>query len=240
MDKSRFFLPIPADIMCEHKKTIRHNSPYIQRSYHQHDGFEIYLFLNGNATYYIEQHCANLERGSLFFIRPGELHRVECHSNEPYERISINIRPAILSSLSTACTDLGKCFQGSVDSLDNILLLNHQMVNEFILLSDQLQFYLNSKSGVYGCDVMVNCCLSQILCKMNQLFLNREDTGVVDMMPPFVRHTMEFIDQNLTRNITMADISDHVHHNADYISRSFKKITGLSTQQYLISRESNW
>ncbi len=234
MDKSRFFLPTSADIECDHKKTVHNSLPYVQPYYHQHDGFEIYLFLNGNATYYIEHHCARLEKGSLFFTRPGELHRVECSNEIPYERVTINIRPAVLTALSTGTTNLAQCLHTTASGLDNILLLNNQTINEFLLLTSQLQRYLNLKPGTYGRDLMINCYLSQILYRVNILFLERPYTDAIDIMPPFVKSAMEFIDQNLTKNITMADICAHVHHNADYISRSFKKITGTSTQQYII------
>lgn len=234
MDKSRFFLPILSAVQCEYKKTVPGTLPYVQPYYHQHDGYELYLFLNGNVTYYIEHHCTRLEKGSLFFTRPGELHRVECDGEIPYERITINIRPSVLTALSTENSDLGRCFHTADGGLDNIILLNKQTIHELLFLTGQLQHYLCLESGTYGSDIMVNCYLSQILYRINQLYFARPSGEAKDIMPTFVKYTLEYIDQNLTQNITMADISDHVHHNADYISRSFKKITGISTQQYII------
>ena len=73
MERDKFFLALDRDVRCDHK-----SGGHFTSRYHHHDGFEIYLFLKGEASYYIEQNCYNMKRGCLFNIRPNELHRVEC------------------------------------------------------------------------------------------------------------------------------------------------------------------
>lgn len=64
--------PIETDIYYRHKDI--HTSPFPH--YHKHDAYEIFLLLNGDACYYIEQSCYHISRGSMLVIQPGEYHRI--------------------------------------------------------------------------------------------------------------------------------------------------------------------
>lgn len=227
MERDKFFYALNKDINCQHK-----NGVHFTTQYHHHDGFEIYLFLRGDANYYIEQNCYNMKRGCLFNIRPNELHRVECFNFKVYERVSITLRIPILKALSTEQTDLSKCFNDRPFGENNITYLNEHQINEFMFMVYKLENLLDSKA--YGHDIMAKSYMYQILVFVNNLFLKKSQTEPINIMPPIVNKTMQYIDEHLTEPITMSDIANHIHHNATYISRCFKKVTGVPLQQYII------
>jgi YesN/AraC family two-component response regulator len=225
--RENFFEALNADVICHHKIGVNFTSQY-----HYHDGFEIYLFLEGDANYYIGQNCYHLKRGSLFNIRPSELHRVECFNLKVYERISINIRTSLLNEFSTEQTDLSRCFFDRPFGESNLIILNECQINELILLVHKLEYLIDS--SIYGYDIMARSYLYQILVTVNNLFHKQTQIPTMNIMPPIVNKTMQYIDEHLAEPICMGDLSEHIHHNSTYISRCFKNVTGVPLQQYII------
>lgn len=54
-----------------------------------------------------------------------------------------------------------------------------------------------------------------------------------DNYPFWIKSCMEFIDQNLHREASLIEISEHLHMSASYISVQFKKMTGISITDYI-------
>lgn len=225
----RFFEPLQSDILCK----IKSNTESLPH-YHRHDGCEIFIFLNGGATYYIEQHSYPLTSGSLLLINPEEYHRSDLLKNMPYDRIVINIRESFLEQLSTKTTCLSSCFLDRPCSEKNLIQLSNQDLQHFLVLSKQLSAALDSSA--YGHDLLAISYLLQILIKTNTLYKSSLEfqTSPLDLMPPLVRDTMHYIEEHLTEPISLADLSATFYHNGTYISRYFKSITGLSISQYIL------
>ncbi|WP_341282735.1 AraC family transcriptional regulator [Paenibacillus sp. FSL H8-0537] len=57
-----------------------------------------------------------------------------------------------------------------------------------------------------------------------------------DIMPELVRNTMNYIEVNLARELTLEHLSEVLCMNSTYISRQFKKHTGLTIRAYILSR----
>ncbi len=225
-----FFDPLNRDITCLVK-----NDVAVFPHYHQHDGYEIFILLNGDANYFIEQHCYHLSRGSLVIIRPDESHRSELLDHSVYERIVINIRSPFSETLSTEQTNLNACFLNRPRSEKNLLQLNNVELQELLVLSRQLQAVL--EKDCYGCDCLALSYLLQILVKTNQLYQKVSALGSAawpDVMPELVRDTMTYIEAHLTEPISLANLSEVLFHNGTYISRRFKSVTGLTIQQYIL------
>lgn len=227
MERKQFFQALEEDILCLHKSGM-----HFTTQYHHHDGYEIYLFLKGDANYYIEQNCYHMKRGCLFNMRPNELHRVECFDLKIYERITINLRSNLIREFSSEQTDLTRCFIDRPFGRDNMMYLNEHQINEFIFLANNVEKLLNSEE--YGHDIMARSYLNQILVLVNNLFLKETQAEPINIMPPVVSKAMLYINEHLTEPITITDIASHIHHNPTYISRCFKKVTGVPLQQYII------
>jgi len=51
--------------------------------------------------------------------------------------------------------------------------------------------------------------------------------------PPIIVFSMQYIDSNLTKKITLNDIAEYVHVHPNYLSSFFKKKTGTSLTEYI-------
>lgn len=225
----RIYNPIYEDIFVRYSDLVD-GQPF----YHTHNVCEIYLLLEGELNYYISQKCFRLSAGSLLFIQPGEYHRSELVEPTVYKRYVINISNKYLDMYSTAHTNLSKCFFDRPQGEPNIAHLDEEQVKELLNLFESLFALKDGKE--YGQDILMVSYLLQLLVKINILFLSQQDLEVADIMPPLVSGTLKYIDEHLTDRFTLQDLSDHLYHNGTYISRQFKKITGLSIQQYILRR----
>lgn len=226
----RIYNPILEDIFVRYSD-LTDGQPF----YHTHNVCEIYLLLNGEINYYISQRCFRLKSGSLLFIQPGEYHRCELINQTIYERYVINISNKYLDLYSTAHTNLSNCFFNRPHKEPNIVTLQTEQIQDLL---DLFEFILNLKnSNNYGHDILTVSYLLQLLVKINLLFLSQRELMLPDIMPPLVSETLKYIEEHLLDEISLRDLSTHLFYNGTYISRCFKKITGLSIQQYILRRK---
>lgn len=227
------FNPITADITCNRKSSL-----CIEHNYHHHDGYEIFILLNGHINYYIEHQCYTLTRGDMVIMRPDEYHRVELVDTSVYERMHANFREPAFAGFSSSLTDLGICFTSHKPGQNNLAHLNELELREFILLFSGLESALCSTE--YGQDLLAVSYALQILIKINRLFLPAiQDTTQKNIMPPLVGDTIQYINQHFTENICLADLERLFYHNGTYISRRFKQTTGLTLQQYILMKRTD-
>ena len=202
--------------------------------YHYHNSYEVYLFLAGDVDYYIEMNSYHLKRGDLFAIRPDELHRscVLGRRNE-YERAFFNVQVPVLNSLSSQYTNLRDCFYNRPFGQDNYKHMEEGDVSELITLAHQIHDLENSSA--YGADILRRTYASQMLVLVNRAFLKKNEASRPNnIMTPMVSDIMTYIGDHLTEDITLNALSEHLYHNASYISRKFKETTGLTIQQYIM------
>lgn len=225
----RIYDPILEDIFVRYADNIEG-----QAFYHTHNVCEIYLLLDGELNYFISEKCFRIKPGTLLFIQPGEYHRCELVSSDVYKRYVINISNKYLDMYSTAHTNLSDCFFNRPIGEPNISFLNDTQIQVLLDLFESLLSLKGHRE--YGQDIMMVSYLLQLLVKINLLFQNNRDANIPNIMPPLVSETIRYIDEHLLEPISLADLSDCLYHNSTYISRQFKKITGLPIQQYIIRR----
>lgn len=217
------------NILCNHR-TIQYNGNF----FHNHDGYELFFLLNGDLNYYIEGVGMHLERGNLVLINPYDFHRREIVKGDSYERIVINIKDSCMGKISSEKTDLSACFHNLPADKSNILKLNEQQIVEYTLCAQHLSREL--ESGEYGSEILADTYIKQILIMINRISKKTNYVGIKNIMPSLVSNTIGYIEQHITEEITLEVLSHYFHHNGTYISRCFKKTTGISLQQYIIRK----
>ncbi|OPX44228.1 transposon Tn10 TetD protein [Ruminiclostridium hungatei] len=205
----------------------------ITAPYHRHNGYEIYLFLQGNIRYYIEDHCYDLRKGDMVLINKKEMHRAVCMEQHPYERISIYISEAYMSQLSSENTNLAACFNMRNQGENNVIRLSEEDSARFVKLAGRL--ILAEKKKNFGDDIMIRACAEQILILANQAYMDSNHV-VNNIMPELIRNVMNYIEQNIPNEITLDNISERFYLDGTHISRLFKKHTGLTIRSYIVAR----
>lgn len=229
MIENYYYEPIMSEILCHHKSTIGNQT----FPYHRHNGYEIFLFIQGNINYYIEHNCYQLTTGDLIITEPSSMHRVVSLDDQLYERIIVNIKQPVIDRISTLKTDLSACFTAPTTSPNTFVRLQKEDMKQFIELTHSLS--LSLKSEEYGSDVLANIYTSQLLLLINRCY-HKSSFSQRSIMPPLIKNVMLYIEQNLSTVITLEKLSAEFYHNGTYISRLFKHHTGLSLREYILDR----
>ncbi len=202
-------------------------------AFHRHEGYEIYLFLKGNVNCYVEQQCFHLERGDLLVIRPGQYHRPAMLDSNTYERITLNLQATVLRHFSTDSSDLESIFREPSRDKVCYVHLSEDQLHQYLTLIAQTEQLLNSEE--FGSDILIQSCLARIFVLINQAF-RTTDRQTSNIMPKLIRDLLRYIDANLSEPITLKTLEQEFYLNGTYISRQFKKHTGLTLRNYLLER----
>ena len=202
-------------------------------TFHRHEGYEVYLFLKGNVNCYVEQQCFHMERGDLLVIRPGQYHRPAMLDSSNYERITMNFQESVFQHFSTDTTDLSSFFR--VLSKDKVFFvhLSEEQLQQYLSLITKIEQLWDSEE--FGNDVLIHSCLTRLFVLINRAF---RTTGqqTSNIMPKLIRDLLRYIDANLSEPITLKTLEHEFYLNGTYISRQFKKHTGLTLRNYLLDR----
>lgn len=98
-----------AQVMLEEDFEAHHNrDPYFRTiEFHAHDFLELYLFLDGSVTYYIEDQVYDLCPGDLLIIPPGRMHRpVIANERAAYERMVLWVELDYIARIDSAAGEL--------------------------------------------------------------------------------------------------------------------------------------
>ncbi|MGI6107557.1 MAG: helix-turn-helix domain-containing protein [Lachnospiraceae bacterium] len=231
MNTDKLFCHLDRDILTYHVYSIDSNMQF-----HVHDGYEIYIFLDGNANYYIEHSMYRLKRGSILVIRPGEYHRVALIDTNRYERVICNFTTKYFDTLSSDRTNLGACFWDRPAGEQNMALVNEQDLVELLQMINCMGMANNSP--LYGQDLIAKSFALQILVKVNQIYRSqiRNEAVQGNAMPPLITRILMYIDEHLTEKITLDDLEAQFYLNGAHLSRKFKKVMGVTISHYIVSK----
>lgn len=229
---SKYLIVLEQDIMCECKDiSIGFDARDVL---HNHDGYELLLLLNGKLNMYSEGDGKTLDRGDLVCVKAHCFHHARLYSPEVYDRVVINFKESVLEKLSTDKTDLGRCFRQVPSGKLNYLHLDEEQVQCFLKYAKELQAALKDNS--FGSDVLSYALLTQILVLANCCGFEDTKPQYTGIMPKLVSETFAYIDQHLTEDLSLNVLEKQLQYNGIYISRCFKKVMGITLQQYIIAK----
>lgn len=202
--------------------------------FHNHDGYEILLVLGGKINLYTESGGMQLGRGDLVCICEYDFHRADLLTEDKYDRVVINIRKERLKRTSSRETDLTACFDQYPAPVRTVHLSEDE-ITELEGYAHLLQESIGRNKP--GDEILEDACLKLIMVKLIRRFREYEAPRRTEIMPELVVETLSYIESHLTEEITLKKLEEHVHHNGTYLSRCFKKITGITLQQFIIAKK---
>ena len=196
-------------------------------NYHFHDHYEIYLFLSGDTTIYINETCYNPKRGDLFVYNSSDIHKSINSTGKTHERYCIHFLPNLISVYNTEQTNLLSCFHME----NKIIHLANSDVEQMITHVEET-IALQEQSG-YGCDILIINTLISLLVKINLLFQNQT------RMPELKHHTiisplLSYISQHVAEELNLDLLASICSVEKSYLCKLFKNYTGSTIRQYII------
>ena len=190
-------------------------------SMHTHDTYELLYFINGDATYVIEDRKYKLKKGDVILIRPFQYHFVQIDSSLDYERYDI-------------------LFDPQKHGIESIFLINND-VEVINILDNPIATDIFRKMDIYKkyCDSdTFNSVLVHLL---SELFYNihtfpSEYEGNNTSVSPLVAKALKYINKNLC---TICDISEVAHHlfiSESYLFKIFKRELHKTPKEYIMEK----
>ena len=201
---------------------------------HSHPSHEIYLLLKGKVRYTVNGQSFDVKPFDLLILNAYEYHFVESCTDEPYERIVLQIPPNFIPVLNEA-TPLNNFIKSNsfLSILPSTYVKNSQVYSimksmEAICLSDN-EIYKDHLILAQTIHLAIE--LSKILSNIH----NDQRSGVhyPEYAYPQLNICIQYINNNLHRPISLDDIVDQLHISRSRIQHLFKTVMGYSISDFI-------
>lgn len=230
--------PISAttDILAQPFQAVYQLSPYFKTlAFHSHDFYEIYLFLSGSVSYYIEDAGYNLVPGDVLIMPPGSMHRpVNTDPNVAYERCYLWIGVETLRSLQdNDCPFieiLETCSATSnylVHFEEKKLARFRELFENIIRLKTTQEVSWNLACRAYLTLLFIDIC-KEVASGKAILDLKHKN-GIIPQV-------ISYINEHITEELNLNDLSEEFYISKYHLIREFKKYTNRTLYSYIISK----
>lgn len=219
------------DEMLRQDFQLSHNrDPYFRTmEFHAHDFLELYYFLDGSVTYYIEDQVYDLYPGDLLIIPAGKMHRpVIANEHAAYERMVLWITPQYLQSIDSPAGDLQKNLQKVGEHGYCVPFRGDETVFVTALLK-KLLYMQNNDTDPKFCAGAVELYLWTIFRSYGVIdTTHRNETQVI---PQVIR----YITEHFSEPLTLEDVAAEFFVSKSYLNRHFKAYTNSTVYAYIMA-----
>lgn len=217
-----------AQVMLEEDFEAHHNrDPYFQTiEFHAHDFLELYLFLDGSVTYYIEDQVYDLCPGDLLIIPPGRMHRpVIANERAAYERMVLWVELDYIARIDSAAGELQAALRGIGANGYRVPLRGDDLIFAASLFRRIVKM---ERGGVFTS--------SAIRLYLKDAFeayslVEKEARGETAVIPQVIRYLTEHFREPLR----LDDLAARFFISKSYLNRHFKAYTNATVYAYLMA-----
>lgn len=217
-----------AQVMLEEDFEAHHNrDPYFRTiEFHAHDFLELYLFLDGSVTYYIEDQVYDLCPGDLLIIPPGRMHRpVIANERAAYERMVLWVELDYIARIDSAAGELQAALRGIGANGYRVPLRGDDLIFAASLFRRIVKM---ERGGVFTS--------SAIRLYLKVAFeayslVEKEARGETAVIPQVIRYLTEHFREPLR----LDDLAARFFISKSYLNRHFKAYTNATVYAYLMA-----
>lgn len=192
---------------------------------HCHDEYEIYMFLEGDSKYVVEEKNYPLNPDDIIIIRKNEMHRVWHNSNTPYRRLTITISPEFFKE--NDCQEYERVFLETEHNQGNKIHAELVHTSGLFDAIQRLKVFTGDFTDYHA--PVAKSGLIEILYYINKIssFESPRETEVP------IQNIIHYLNNHFADDITLDSLCAQFFISKYYLCRAFKKYTGLTVQQYI-------
>lgn len=198
---------------------------------HYHDDYEIYYLLEGHRHFFIKDKVYDIKKGDLVFVEKNEIHKTFDAGAPFHQRILITFKKYYLNNILIEANnyDLLACFHRNAYVLR---LKPEEQKSVENLLSKML---VEDTNPINSSSIYLKIMLTEFLILAERLFQNAPSYNIETSNPIHkkISEIITYINKNYVENLTLDFLSKRFFISTCYLSRTFKKITGLNLNQYV-------
>lgn len=196
---------------------------------HNHNEYEIYMYLEGDCRYIIEEKNYELSHGDIIIIRKHEMHRVFHNSvNKNYHRIIIMVAPEFFQKMQ--CTEYENVFLNNLCNVGNKIpgnLVHSSGLYDAIMRMRKYTDAFTDMSSPISASTMI-----EILYLINKITMFEKPVT----HNTTIENVINYINSHFTEDVSLDVISDRFFVSKYYLCHIFKEVTGLTVGQYINQR----
>lgn len=221
---SRFFQYKDSTLYCHH--SLDSHLSGVQT--HVHEMYEIYCFIAGNASFFVEENEYILQPYDILIMRSSEIHRLRIQKSTPYERLVIHFHPSLLYSIDPDQLLL-EAFINRDSGAQNryhTSLIGLHWCNYFKMVAPTLSTDKQKRLHVISC-------LVSILNEIYHLYKSHNCYAKTTEMTDFSQRIIQYVDTHLFQNLSLESISESFYLSISQLTRIFQHATGMSCHKYI-------
>ena len=204
-------------------------------NFHEHPFYELFFFIDGNVQYTIEGKTYHLQPGDILLTNRLDIHRPEILPGRPYERIVIWLADNFFEQIKFGEDDLSQVFRDAAFRDYRLLRIGKARAERLENLCKKCIDAIHSRR--IGGYTLGTACMMELFVRICRYYY--EDTEIVpeDVMENEKINTLlRYINENITEDLTLDLLAEHFYMSKYYLSRQFKRYTGLSLYQYIMKK----
>lgn len=203
-----------------------------ERDFHFHDFDKLVILLAGRVDYTVEGITYALQPWDVLLVKHHTIHRALIDRELPYERVILYIDSGWLQR-SHGAGELMTCF----DTADRLGCHSFRPgTEERESLSRSLERFESALSdGEFGAAALRDARLMELLVIINRM-ARREggpESPDVRSQDPKIARALDYINENLGRDISVEEIAEYAWLSKYYFMRLFKAQTGVTVHAYV-------
>ena len=211
------------------------------RSEHTHDFLELVYTIAGTVTHKIDGQSYEATHNTLLFIAPGQIHSLRSHGECEY--INILIKSDFIVEYAVDNDTFYNVFRFFLSNQEDKLSPDSQMIkfkgDAAYEIKSIINFMLSTKTQkLPGYTMILNGYTRVLLTKMfNNLNERNHDSNYPkSVFFEVFDSILDYIDKNYAEPISLSTLATRCYFSPSYISKEFKKISGIGFKEYLIEK----
>ena len=192
---------------------------------HTHNGYEVYIYLGGDAEYIIESKTFPMAPYDIFVTKNDELHQVRHITKTKYERIVIQFGDDFLEENN--CISYRKALKYRNSDTDNMISPTSKERMNIIDCVSRIEKYIADSTEFS--DTIVKCTIIELLHIINTIKSDKVNVKRNNNISAII----DYINNNLSSDIKLDDIANHMFMSKYHICRIFKNYTGITINKYI-------
>ena len=192
---------------------------------HSHSEYEIYIFLEGDSKYVVDEKNYALSPGDIIIIRKHEMHRVFHNSEKRYRNIVIMVSPAFFKA--HGCKEYENAFLNTASKKGNRVSADAVRSSGLYDAIMRLKKYSDNFTQPYT--AITDSMIVEILYLIDKISIF--ETG--DTANKTIKNVINYINNHFTDEITLDALCEKFFVSKYHLCRIFKEATGLTVQSYI-------
>lgn len=204
----------------------RRSETYTLKS-HLHECFEFVYITEGTCVYTVEGTEFVVSAGDIIFTAPNEIHSFSFPQKGMFYRQFLHVYPNYITEFPDIMQYITQQSSARRNLIPSYIVKQYDLDRYF----NDLHFYrIDDTPETF---MMAKACAMGLIAKISTLLRRGYITHTSHFQNRHINNIMQYISMHNAQPITLNDIAAEIHVSAVYVSKLFKKETGMTLKSYI-------